>query len=429
MGNCLMAQSPPRLLIVSGHNPNSAHGVNAAPVVLFQLIQALSAQNFQILVMKVGPDEPPTKAESETAQLLSSQGVQFLETLTLPPFPALNRPILRRLVEQQEADFYPIVIHRDLANQTVTKIAPDALLVPWSESLTALFSDAPTVRIAYYGNPDPKNLMAQGVVARKSGRWKYWALWSLLCRQLTNVHLDILNRYHAVGDVAANDAAYYISHNHPNAFYVPNIWFDRFNGTWPRLRDELESETPFRIVGNVGKLEATANTLGMDILGRRILPRLAQLMGSQEYSVDILGSGQSQAWVHHGLNRPEVRCLGFVDDIDQHLLSSHIFLCANNASAYNVGHTRYLHAWSLGCCLIVHKNAALAMPEIVHDQNALLGETPEHMADLTAQALADKTLRRRLGAGGYETFRTKFSAATVGALLGARIHAALSNCN
>lgn len=417
---------PIRLLVASPFAPSAGHGVNAAPVVLYQLLSALAAQpDITVQQITVGDPKSLTDFEASTRDQLSNQGVEFLPSLLLSADTTRTRTIGKRLLHPLETDYYPIVTHRETANRRIAEIAPDALLIPWSETLTALFSTAPTVRIAYYGNPDPKNLMAQGIVARKSGRWAYWALWLLLRRQLRRFHHEIMFSYHAVGNVAANDADYYVREGHHNAFYTRNIWFDRFDGKWRSLREKLEAASPYRIVGNVGKLGATANTLGMDLLGRRILPRLAQLMGGKEYEVDIVGAGRSSDWVHQALARPEIRWLGFIDDIDRHLLSSHVFMCANNGSAYNVGHTRYLHAWSLGCCLVLHKNAALAMPEIKHGENALLGDNPEHMAELAAQALGDKALRRRLGEGGYETFTTLFTAGPVGAQLAQRIQAAV----
>ena len=71
---------------------------------------------------------------------------------------------------------------------------------------------------------------------------------------------------------------------------------------------------------------------------------------------------------------PRVTNDGFVDDIDAELQAAKVFLLCNNSHPdYVVGHTRILHAWSLGSCLVAHLGMARAMPEIVHGENALLG--------------------------------------------------------
>ncbi|MBI4994118.1 glycosyltransferase family 4 protein [Candidatus Peregrinibacteria bacterium] len=136
-------------------------------------------------------------------------------------------------------------------------------------------------------------------------------------------------------------------------------------------------------------------------------------MKNQPYEVHLFGAGSLHPAVAPKLNVPEVRMRGFVDDIDAELLKSRVFLCVNNGSVYKVGHTRYLHAWSLGCCVVAHKDAALSMPEIVHDKNALLGQNPAEIANLIKTAIEDPGLRARIGEGGYNTFKEYFVASSV----------------
>ena len=88
---------------------------------------------------------------------------------------------------------------------------------------------------------------------------------------------------------------------------------------------------------------------------------------------------------------------GFVPDIDAAILSAPIFLCTNNATPFKVGHTRYLLAWSLGACVVAHRDAALSMPEIIDGQTALLGDDAEGIADAITRAAADRALRRKIG--------------------------------
>ena len=53
------------------------------------------------------------------------------------------------------------------------------------------------------------------------------------------------------------------------------------------------------------------------------------------------------------------------------------------------------------------------MPELVHRENAPLAETPEHMADLVAEAGTDLDLRRRVGRRGLQTLITRFRTVNV----------------
>ena len=77
-------------------------------------------------------------------------------------------------------------------------------------------------------------------------------------------------------------------------------------------------------------------------------------------------------------------------------------------------HTRFLHAWSLGSCVIAHAANKRAMPELIHNENCLLAESPEDIADLLYQARMDPDLRARIGRGGRKTLLEHFTPDVVG---------------
>ena len=170
---------------------------------------------------------------------------------------------------------------------------------------------------------------------------------------------------------------------------------------------------PLVIVGSVGRLEATGNRLGIEYLGRELLPALRRRMKPGSFRVEIFGAAKLHPRIAQHLNGPDVVVRGFVPDIDAAILSAPVFLCTNNATPFKVGHTRYLLAWSLGACVVAHRDAALSMPEIVDGQNALLGDDADGLADAIARAAADRALCRKIGEGGWETYRTLFRAESV----------------
>ena len=89
-------------------------------------------------------------------------------------------------------------------------------------------------------------------------------------------------------------------------------------------------------------------------------------------------------------------------------MESDIFLCVNNLSSYKTAHTRYLHAWSLGSCVVAASDAVLSMPEMEHDHNALLGKDPREIAEMILSAKEHPELRYRIGLAGYETLEKEF---------------------
>ena len=401
-----------RILVLTNLAPHPAHTARAANVVVFQLITALAKQEgIESCCLRVEREVAPnlTNDEVEGERLMREAGAALFPPVTLPPA-APRRPALLRGLWPTEIDYVPEASHRPLLQEAVATAEADIILVPWTEWLTALCAGLPGKKFAYYGNPPPKNTRAWRNFSRTHGGDR-WALLrqTIYNRRLEAFHLKQMRRYDWLGNVAANDAGYYRRHGHPNAFYIQNMWIDRFGESW-RMRRTGGGGRPIRIVSNVGYLAGTANTHGLEILGCNLLPELRRAMGGHEYIVEIMGTGDAHPAIRPFLDVPEVRLRGFVDDIDAEMLDAELFLCMNNASAYNVGHTRYLHAWSLGCCVVAHRNAALTMPEIVHGKNALLGGSPAEIADLIASAAADPVLRRRLGEGGYQTFRENFTA-------------------
>jgi hypothetical protein len=61
------------------------------------------------------------------------------------------------------------------------------------------------------------------------------------------------------------------------------------------------------------------------------------------------------------------------------------------------------------------------MPEIIDQENALLGRTSEDVARQIASAIGDPDLRRRLGFGGYRRFKSDFTARKVAPRLLGRV--------
>jgi glycosyltransferase involved in cell wall biosynthesis len=396
--------------------PSPGHTVRAANVVVFELIRALAErEDAAVAYMKVShPGEfPPGDEDKAGLAALAAVGVEILTELALPA-PERQGSALMKLLRPAPEHFYPDVVHGSRIAQALAAWNADVLMVPWSEWLTAACSNVPIVKFAYYGNPDHKTGRMRSLHDRKLNGWSvsYLRLQAALSR-LEQVHNAIMRRYELLGDVAANDAEYYSANGHPNAFYVRNVWIDRFGEGWRERRQELEPAGPLVIIGNIGKLDGTANRYGLEYLGREILPALRRRLPPGAFRVEILGAGQLEPSIRAPLDYPDVVFRGFVPDIDEAMLSAHVFLCANNATPFKVGHTRYLHAWTLGSCVVAHCDASLSMPEIKHGQNALLGRDAEEIADLIVSAGRDKSLRQRLGDGGWETYQTQFRAESV----------------
>jgi hypothetical protein len=404
-----------RVLVVSPIWPCTGHTVRAANVVVYQLVAELARQpdlTVGFLKLNASPAEQPNADESAGIRELTALGMEFPEPFVLARA-AGRRSRVSRWLRPQEVDFFPEVVQRRAVEQCAMAFRPDLVFVPWSESATRLLAHLPVAKFAYYGNPDPKSALARAAFAREHGGSLLLFLFERLqLARMERFHLQTMRRYDYLGDVAANDAEYYRQQGHANSFYVRNLWIDRLGGAW-RARREQERIDPVVIVGNIGKIGATANTHGLEILGRDVVPELRRAMAGRKFEVHVFGAGEPHPAIAGLLRAPEFRLRGFVEDIDGELMKAPVFLCLNNASRYKVGHTRYLHAWSLGGCVVGHRDAALSMPEMISGENCLLGGSAAEIADMVATAAQDAGLRRRLGEAGYATFVEKFTARPV----------------
>jgi hypothetical protein len=412
-----------KILVATDLWPRPAHSIRAAPVVFFSLITGLIEAGAEVTLLKVrrhGEAEPDTE-EIEGLEQLRSKGVSILTPLDLPKAPG-RRKGLPWLLNPKLSDFFPEVVFRDRFNRAVAEVAPDVLFIPWSSWLTMLAVDAPCSKFIYYGNPDAYAWRAQAVLARRFGAsLKSYLLQLHLANRLEKLHVPEMAKCDMLGEVGANEATFWQDRGHPNAFYIRNTWLDRFGPDWLSAREQAESNDTCIINGNIGKLFATGNTYGLEVLGKSVAPELRQRMNGHSYEIRLVGSGELVPGIAHLLAEDEFRNLGFVEDIDDELLSSHVFLCLNNAGSFKSCHTRYLHAWSLGSCVVAHSDVLMSMPEFEHNRNALLADSPDEIAELVAEASQDKALRRRIGQAGYETFREFFTPEKVASTIVAKM--------
>lgn len=421
------------LLLVSSVWPHVKGSFEAANVVAHSIVAELAATgefDLSYAYVNVNLAQVPLQAEPELACLRES-GVRFLEPLLLPPPPSLReRPLsfLKALFFKPESILYGYGAGDALRERARCKV--DGVLTIWTEVGLNAARDVGTLRFAYHGNPDHKVFDAQYEVMRLAGaeprglraiveRLRRGVLRNLLER----AHLATLRCYSFVADVAANDAAYYASRG-VNAFYLANMWPMSPPADWETRRDALEAANVGKIVGSVGNMSATGNGLGFVALGKEVLPALERILPRDSFKIHIFGGREPKPFLKPLLSHPAIVLRGFVDDLNEEILSAPVFLISNNHHNFKVGHTRFLHAWSLGACVVAFRDCRESMPEIEHGCNALLGNTAEEVAALVAQALQDRDLRRRIGRGGIETLRQKFCPAIVARMLIERMQAA-----
>ena len=338
---------------------------------------------------------------------LSRHGVllQYAGTV-LRSLPPINRMI--------NSYFFPALAAEEQVHGRVTKCDPDIVLSIWSwEALAVTYKLSGVPKFVYYGNPNHKPSEAQmrypalfDIPTQGGLNWVRFRLYKLFNRAREIQHLKMMKCCEVTANNSLVDAQYYQKQGHLNSVYLQNMWPEPPDD--PTFGGCIDPDGPLRIAGSVGNLGATGNTFGLNYLGEKLLPELEQRLIGKEIIVDVYGGGQARKRVAKMIQHDSIYLRGWVNDLTAELHKSHVFLVLTNVDGFIVGNTRILLAWALGACVVAHANSALSMPEIKHMENALLGETPEQLAELIIKAAEDDQLRERFGRGGFETFQRDY---------------------
>ena len=324
-------------------------------------------------------------------------------------------PLLRSVINPF---FFPALAVRNVFHKRVKDSSPDVIASIWSWEALALSFDIDDIpKYVYYGNPNHKPLESQldaadlfGMSSTSAfGKFKI-KLYRYINRSREAQHLRMMKRCEMTTNNSLVDAAYYTENGHPNSSYLQNMW-PPATSSLARILAPKSGKT-VRLAASVGNLAATGNTFGLHYLGQHLIPALRQVTTLQ-FIMDIYGGGSARPEVAKVLQHDEIRLRGWVDDIDQELVNSDAFLILTNAEGFIVGNTRLLLAWSLGVCVIAHTNSSLAMPEVKHMENTLLGETAEEIADLIKLVSREPELARKIGRGGLATFEKHYTVDSV----------------
>jgi hypothetical protein len=219
-------------------------------------------------------------------------------------------------------------------------------------------------------------------------------------------------------DFAAHHAAWLRENGVPNCLYIPPPTRDTIGLKWREIRDSHPTRNTTRIL-LLGHLAGIATIAGIKIFTAKVLPILEQKLGFGKFEVHVVGDYSKNQDLAAQLRRPTIRLRGYVDDISHEFLSSDILLVP---TPINLGtRTRIIEGFSYGCCVVAHAANALGIPQMVHEQNALLAGNGLGLADAVIRAVNSPALREHLGCNARRTFEENFSIEKAGALLTAEL--------
>ena len=412
--------------------------VTAVNIVMYELVVALAALGHELVLQIIfSPrriDYSLTAAEAAELANLRALEVTVLEPVFLTSAmkdsgrgKGNTRRFRLPVWDELPPDVTPALRVRTEMCERIYGFGADVMLAIWSpEGVAATHTCLEIPRIAFHGDVDfaptaarlkDANLFGLSSTSRTGLRRLISPLRQRVATlRMRRAHWNLMQSLDVIANVSANNAAYYRGLGHRRSIYVRNTWSNMdFLGA--ELREVACPRDVVDIVGHIGHLGRTGSTYGLRYLLADVMPQLELRMSKVDYRLNIVGGGEVTAGLRPYLNHPKIVRRGYVADLDELLIASDMLLLLNNAGRYWAAYTRHILAWSLGLCLIVHANSAHAIPEIEHMENALVGSTPEEVAEMIFLASTDSALNARIRQGGRATYEQYFTPEKVAATL------------
>lgn len=389
--------------------------INAVNIVQFLIIKELIKKKHQILLQPIFYANNYKKDKSftkENIDKLKSLGVKILPILNLKIIHK-KRNIFFRIFFSKNSDYFPVINLTKEVSTFFEKLNPDLIFTIWDELTTDLICNIRIKKWSFYGDAPPLNFNA--ILNRKIDSVNFLLrmilkfIYFLYKKNYKKFHLENISKIENLFDISKLDTDFYIK-NKISCKYVNNIFLNSYSLKKIQSLKKKKNRI-FKIIGNVGNLAGTANNLGIEYLLKEVLPKLKKKNFS--FEIHLFGSGElSTKNLRLSKLYKEVLVRGFIKNIHYEICTSDVFLCCNNATSYNVGHTRFLHAFSLATCLVGHKRITEVMPEIISNKNCLLGESSDEIANILYSLKKDRIRSCKIGYNGYETFKNQFSSSS-----------------
>jgi hypothetical protein len=304
------------------------------------------------------------------------------------------RARLGRTLRPPPETLYPTLVDRPAVRDAVEETGADAAFVYHFESLAAS-RDLAIPRFAAVG--DPPHLSALYHFRRSPSLRALGRLQAQL-REQPRLLVEMLNECSAAGAFAAHHAAWLRKKGAEQCEYLRTPVPD------PGPTERREGEKPRILL--VGHLKGAVTLEGLQRFATGVLPRLEEELGPDGFEVRLAGGFDPPPALAGPLDRPSVRLLGQVEDAGPEFLSAHVMLVPNSIT---LGiRVRIVTALAYGCCIVTDRANTSGIPELEHEVNALIADSPEGLARETLRAFGDPALRARLGAAARETYERAF---------------------
>ena len=186
------------------------------------------------------------------------------------------------------------------------------------------------------------------------------------CRLWQRAYRDVLRRMHSVL-VSADSSRRHLRRLGVEAAYLPYPWPDVPVG------EREGSREPPRVPSFLflGTLTGLGSRSAFHFMLDAVYPEAVRVWGRNGFRILIAGARGLPGWVERELGqRPELKYLGFVEDIVRVMRTCHAVLVPIEVPVGN--RSRILTAMAAEVPVVAHDNAALGNPDLVHGASCYL---------------------------------------------------------
>lgn len=387
-------------------NPFEAGG----PLTHWALVSSLLARGHRVTFVALPWDSPPAESRLEA---LRSHGVDVVALA-----PSAERPrgrwrergdYLRSIVWPGDETLFPTAAAAPRLADAIAEIEPEIVIAHASNAVSAAAGLA-FPKLALVSDPP-------GLSRRLRTRWDPQYPWRLgrdellyrigsasFAHRADQRFVQLLRRFDSVGVFGAHRAEWALRRG-VKAWYAKSPIEDAGGPDWQARRAAAEPNSKPRIL-LIGHLRGISTISGLHVFAEQVLPELERELGSDGFEAHIVGAHQPPASLRSALDRPAVHLRGHIEPPDEEFLRADVLLVPTPVETGP--RVRIVTGFAFGCCVVAHSANRLGIPMLEDGVNVLLAESGG-LAGATLAALADPTLRARLGEAGRRVYEENFT--------------------
>lgn len=385
-----MTSRKPRIVVVVGGIPHPSIG---ASVVLYHYyLRGLKDAGFEILnILLLQPDTSSDAGLAEYRRELESPDFHVLPVYS-PSFVRTNR-------------FGHRFDHAALkdARRQAEAFGADATLCLDFPSAWAVEGWRIGRRVAWLGDLFFQNYLLHALYGRSEGETSFGKLLITRWQTLVWKHLyrRVLKPFTTV-IVAAKSSERAMALIGIPATYIPYPW----PGEAPLPLGLPRAAKPTFFF--FGQLQGLGSRSAFHTMTGGIYPALVRTWGRGGFEILIGGRGGLPGWVEAAIaDKPEIRYLGFVEDLDPVLTACHAVLAPIDAPIGN--RSRILTALAKRALVVAHRNTALGNPDLVDQVSCYLAENTDEFMDRLRRSVERPEEANKVAEQGYQVYKTRFS--------------------